>query len=205
MAAVMRPSCWLLMLIALATGASAASLDRASELRRISRDRAAAEARFDAARRRCELQFVVTACLDEARAERRSRLEQLQREQSVLDDAERRQRAAARLRSIEDRTRASDDRGTAPPSTKAKPAASHLAPVPHAPRAAPKVDPAAEAAQRADAAKRQQAGLAQRQREAEGHRQKILLRNAARDKVKPPSAPLPAASVPAPTAKPASR
>ncbi|OYU99946.1 MAG: hypothetical protein CFE45_11060, partial [Burkholderiales bacterium PBB5] len=51
----------------------------------------------------CEKRFLVTECLDAARAERRQALDQLQRQQVVLDEARRRERAAQRQRDIETR------------------------------------------------------------------------------------------------------
>jgi len=78
-----------------------ARADDSAERARIARERADVEARFQAQRRECETRFAVTACVDEARAGHRQG-----REEGVLDEAQRRQRAAARLSAIEEKQRA---------------------------------------------------------------------------------------------------
>lgn len=184
----------LILLGVLALGAHAAELDPATEKARITRERALAQAQFNEAKRRCESEFAVTACMDKAKAERRASMDRLRREQSVLDDAQRRQRAAQRLRSIQQRARASDERSLMPaPQNLVEPRKAPAALAPHAPKSPHAPDPAASAARQAAAAK-ERASLAQRQREAEAHRQAVAQRNAERDKHKPPAAPLPAPS-----------
>ena len=103
--------CWCLALLGLAGAALAqTSAGDAAERERIVRERAAAEARFQAARSDCEARFASTACLNAARAERRGAMEGLKREEVVLDTALRRQRAADRMRRIQDKVREADAR-----------------------------------------------------------------------------------------------
>jgi len=89
----------LLSLLALAAGAAHGADERA----RIAAERAQAQKVYDARYRECQSQFAVTACVDKARAERRAALEQLSQQQAVLDDAERKQRAAQRARQIHEK------------------------------------------------------------------------------------------------------
>ena len=71
-----------------------------AERERIRAERAQAEQVFAARERECRDRFAVTRCLDEARRERRATLEHLNRQQGVLDEAQRKQRAAQRMESI---------------------------------------------------------------------------------------------------------
>ena len=86
--------------VALALCAAAASVvaaQRSPERVRIEAERAAIEARWRAAEAECRTQFVVTACIDEAKSQRRAALAVQREAQLKLDDVERRERAAARL------------------------------------------------------------------------------------------------------------
>ena len=80
-----------------ATTASAVAVERSPERVRIEAERAAIEARWRAAEAECRTQFVVTACIDEAKSQRRAALAVQREAQLKLDDVERRERAAARL------------------------------------------------------------------------------------------------------------
>jgi len=89
---------------------AAHALDAASE--RIERDRIKAEreqaeAAFMTREHECRQRFVVTPCLDGARRDRRQTLERLRQQQEVLDEAQRKQRAAQRIDDI--RTKVSGD------------------------------------------------------------------------------------------------
>jgi hypothetical protein len=68
----------------------------ASEQHRIAAERAAAEARFAARERECRTRFIVTACIDEAKSERRDALDKLRARQLGADEVRRRERAAER-------------------------------------------------------------------------------------------------------------
>jgi len=72
----------------------------ADERARIAAERAQAEKAYDAQYRACQSEFLVTACVDNAKAQRRTALEQLAQQQAILDDDERRQRAAQRTKQI---------------------------------------------------------------------------------------------------------
>lgn len=75
----------------------------AAERARIGAERARAEADFAAAEKACYSRFAVNDCIDKARARLRTTLSDLRRQEVALNDAERRQRAADRLREIEAR------------------------------------------------------------------------------------------------------
>lgn len=185
----------LLLASAWASQASAAD-DRTQQRSRIAAERRQANQRFNEARKDCEKRFAVTTCLDQARSERRRVLDRLAGEQAVLDDAHRRQRAAERLRGIQDKARQADDRSLAPPP------ASKLQRVPPASQAArplPPVHSEPRPAITPEQAERRRLEQAQRVQEAQAHRQAVERRNAARDAQKPPAAPLPVPSAPTAT------
>lgn len=87
---------------AMAQGGGSEAMQR----ERLARERAEAEAGYEARESACRERFIVTACIDRARAERRERLDVLRRQEEVLDGQERRRRAAARLASIREKTEA---------------------------------------------------------------------------------------------------
>lgn len=66
----------------------------AGERQRISGERAAVEARFKEQEAACQQRFAVTDCVNEAKKVRRNSLASLQRQGDMLDDAQRKQRAA---------------------------------------------------------------------------------------------------------------
>lgn len=173
--------------------ASAPATNATQERQRIAAERQQAEQRFEAARTECGTRFAVSSCVEQARSERRRTLEQLSARQAALDDAQRRQRAADRMRSISEKARHADERAAAPAAS----AVVRARRAPPAPRASasgsadlqPQVTPQ-EAAQRREARE-------QREQEAAQHRDAVLRRNAERDARKPPSAPLPVPSAPA--------
>ena len=72
---------------------------------RIARERAAIEATWVARERECVARFVVTSCVEDAQRARRAGLAELRRQEIVLDEAQRRERAAARLESLEKKLR----------------------------------------------------------------------------------------------------
>lgn len=106
----MRPICRLAgagLLAAFCAGAFAAGdADEAIQRQRIARKRAEAEARYTEREAVCRERFIVTACIDAARADRRDTLDRLQRQEEALDGQERRRRAAARLTAIREKTEA---------------------------------------------------------------------------------------------------
>lgn len=139
---------------------SESAVVREQERQRISREQAQVQAAHDEARRACYQRFVVTACLDEARAERRRALDELQRQESLLNDAERRERAQERLQRIDERVaqRAAEEKRLA------EQAARRSAALPPAARAE---DLAAPAARETQAEQRRQAAQEAQQRAAQ--------------------------------------
>ena len=191
------------MLLGLPAPGLAASAD-STERERIAAERRAAESRFVGAQADCQTRFMMTECLDTARAERRQALDGLQRRQLVLDDARRRERAAERL--TLQRTRAAEQAEAASASASAsasallqqqarRPAASASRPAPVDARTdtSAEVAAAASAARQAEAAAapRRRAAYDQRQQAARDHQQALAARNARQDAIKPPAAGLP--------------
>lgn len=77
---------------------------------RIVAERAQARADFVAQERECQARFAVTRCVDAARSRQRATLGQLRREELLLDDARRRQRAAERVAEIRRKVSAAEAR-----------------------------------------------------------------------------------------------
>ena len=196
-----------LTVLALLLGAVAraqAPAGDAMERDRIRAERAAAEALYAQQVQLCSQKFVVTSCVDAARAQRHAELTRLDREQQLLDEAQRAQRAGERLQAIESkrsgeearlreeaaRERSAKRRDTRDPKPAAAP--SSVAP-PHAGRAA------SSAAERAEAQARARRAYELKQLQAEAHRQEVARRNEERARNANPAAPLPT-----PTASPAS-
>ena len=183
-------------------GAGAAMADDAASERaerdRIRLERAQAEAAFNARETECRRRFVVTPCLDAARRARREAMEGLRQQEAVLDEAQRKQRAAQRIEDIRnkvsgDDARRSDAQGRSARTQQrlseaaARPAPAASAPPPAHPRTPPapsNASSAAEAEHRADYEKRQAA--------AQQHREAVERRNAERAKTGKPAKPLPA-------------
>jgi hypothetical protein len=182
-------------------GAPSFADDAAAERQRIRAERAQVQARYADTVRECNRRFVVTSCVEGARAERRQALNRLSNQELVLDQAERRQRAAQRAADIRAKQAHDEAAPRALPRALAAPEPAsaprlHLR-VPRAPTSAghpPKLSPQEEA--------RNRAAFEQRQREAEAHRESVERRNAERAaKAKQPSRPLPlpeGASTPGP-------
>lgn len=205
-------STWVLWFGLSAAGAmAAAATSDDAELARIRRERQAVEARHAQAIAACRKEFAMSACMDKARDERRAALEPLRHEQQVIDDAHRRERAAQRARSIEQRQAEADDRAQNPASgsldkaggssRKPSAAASHGSPpaasgAPH-PSRAPHRD-AKDLTEATRLATQRAAETRARRAEAEQHRQEVLKRNAELDRKRPPAAglPVPASSGP---------
>ncbi|WP_046111471.1 hypothetical protein [Aquincola tertiaricarbonis] len=184
---------WLMALAAGAATAQGVGEQRA----RIEREQAAAEARYAEREAVCLQQFIVTACVNEAKAERRAVLERLRNERLALDEQQRKQRAANRLADVEKRRqeRAQAEREAAgrvaerasSPAARASVPAVPLPPPAAAsavtPRSAP--DRSGERARAAERAAQQ----AQRASAAQEHRRRVEERN--RRDPPPPSLPVP--------------
>lgn len=185
---------WGLALVAAWAGPAGAADDRAQQRARIAAERRDVNQRYEAARKACEQRFAVTTCLDDARSERRRALDRLAGEQAVLDDAQRRQRAAERLRSIQDKASQADERATAPATPASK--VQRVPPARQATRPLAPVQAESRPAITPEQAERRRNEQARRVQEAQAHREAVAKRNAARDAKKPPAAPLPVPSAP---------
>jgi colicin import membrane protein len=173
-----------------------APADDASARERIRAERAAAEATYVQQVQACSTNFVVTSCVDEARAKRHAALTRLDRQQLMLDEALRAQRSTERLEAIDSkvsgeearrreeaaRDRSANRRDTEEP----KPVA--LPPSAVAPRPA---RAASDNAQRAAQEARARRAYELKQLQAEAHRQEVERRNQERARKANPGAPLP--------------
>jgi len=94
----MKSRCALLLFLFVFAASWAASADEERERLRV--ERVKVEADFAAKERECQKRFVVTSCVDRARRERRQDMDSLRKQQEVLDEADRKQRAAERMEEI---------------------------------------------------------------------------------------------------------
>jgi|KBSSwiStaDraftv2_1062776.scaffolds.fasta_scaffold874516_1 hypothetical protein len=157
--------------------------------------RAAAQTRYDDAVRECERGFVVTACVNNAKAERRATLDRVAREQAALDDAQRRRRAEERRQRIAQKQaqQAAAASAAASPEVQVRPPRPPLA-ASAASKPARRFEPRSPAeAAAADAEAAERAAQAQERRErAQAHEEAVRRRNAERAAQRAPAAPLPA-------------
>ena len=189
-----RPLWLLVWALALPAAAAPSGDTAAAQFERLARERARVEAESRVAQAACAQQFAVTACVDGVKAERRQRLQVLDRERAVLDDAARKRRAAERLALIERREAMSAQRQPALTVRTRAPAGASSSALASAPaRVLPASAPSsAAAASQADAqAAARAAGAAQREAQAVAHRSAVEKRNRERAKQRPPAAPLP--------------
>jgi colicin import membrane protein len=80
----------------------------AQERTRIAAERATAQLAFSSREHHCQNSFVVTPCVESARRDLREVLLRLRRQEAVLDEMQRRERAAQRLETIRNRPAAAD-------------------------------------------------------------------------------------------------
>jgi hypothetical protein len=194
-------------------GLVAAQVPSAADLRkerdRIAHERAAAEARFNERQRECLTRFVATSCVEDAKRDRRETIGRLRNEQIVLEENDRRARAAARTEAIRRKTEAAAVRSDRPvdeasrepksPRPERPPRAARAAEAASAvegrsPRAGKSLLPPSHAkspARSADDQARSRATFEAAQRAAEEHRAQVEARNAARAARRMPAAPLP--------------
>jgi colicin import membrane protein len=199
-------------LLAASAVAPAGAMDAASE--RAERDRLKverdhAEAAYVTRERECREKFIVTSCIEQARRDRRQALERLRLQQEVLDEAQRKQRAAQRVDDIRNKvsTEEAKQRDSAgKPRRRAEPASAASAPesatsgptaivINEPPSAVAK--PSAARASQAQVQAQKEAAYERRLEEAREHRAQVERRNAERAASgKPPakSLPTPAAS-----------
>jgi hypothetical protein len=196
----------------------------AADRARIGQARAEADAVLANKQAECRQRFAVNDCLLEVRKEHRAVVDPLRKELLLLDDKQRKQRAADRTERIRVKSEAQNDAGTAaqaaasgassfgaadvfphatvrPKIRSVMPSASSSEPAMPAESAAPVATPASVEPDRPltrKVAKTQPSGEGYqtlRVRQAEARRQSVLQKNAERDAKKPPAKPLP---VPAP-------
>jgi len=102
----------LIVLAAMASAAapSLATANAATERERIARERADVQAAFVKQEAACQDRFVVTPCLDAARKAERDALARLRRQEVLLDEQARKQRAAERSQAIRNNISANETR-----------------------------------------------------------------------------------------------
>jgi colicin import membrane protein len=176
-------------IVALARGAG----DRNdAERARIRDERAQAQRLYEERERTCHERFAVTSCLDAARAQRRETMDRLRHEELVLDNATRKERAAARTTRIREKQIAQDSKPTQlvvreRPDAPPKPAPRALPPsasgVAAPASAVPRISDEQE--------RRNRAAFEAKQRQAAEHRAEVERRNAERLPKTKPTAPLP--------------
>lgn len=102
-----RAVCWHVLALLLACAApwalGAGVGTEAQERARISSERAAAQSAFVSRERDCQNSFVVTSCVETARRDLREVQLRLRRQEAVLNEMQRRERAAQRLETIRNR------------------------------------------------------------------------------------------------------
>jgi colicin import membrane protein len=92
----------LLGLSAMAWGADEPK-EATAERARIAAERSRIEATFEAERKACYSKFSVSGCIEDARARRSAQLGDLRRQEISLNDAQRKARAADRVRQLDDK------------------------------------------------------------------------------------------------------
>jgi len=127
--------------------------DEAAERARIGKEREAAEAKYKDAQRTCRAKFAVNDCLDNARREHLKVVGELKRQERVLNDADRKKRAAEAQRQIDEKNSPEAQQAAAEKRVKALEEQKH--------REAEAAEKAAKRA--ADEAKKEQRGPRQKQ------------------------------------------
>jgi colicin import membrane protein len=189
-----------LALCAMGAAAHAAADQTAAERARIRDERTQAQRLYEERERDCHERFAVTGCLEAARAQRREALDRLRHEELVLDNAERKQRAATRTARIREKQIAQESKPS--PLVVRERSAAQRKPAPKA-TAAPSggASTAASAPPRLseEQARRNKAAFEAKQKQAAEHRAEVEQRNAQRSQKTKATAALPvpkAASAP---------
>ena len=190
---------WFAVGICLAGVVGAAAAEEApssqAERQRIAEQRRVAESQYTAREAECRQRFVVTSCIDKARADRRQSLDNLHQQEIALDEVERQQRTAEHRRRQDAKIREELARPVPEPSAPRQPKPVLPRPA-HAPQAAASKPSAAE---RSADEQRSREQFEARKREAEAHRVEIEKRNKERVAKRGAARPLPlpgAASAP---------
>lgn len=172
--------------VAMAGAARADAPGDARERAEIAAAKRAAEAQFQAAEAACRERFVVTPCIEDARAERRRQLALLRDRELKLDDHERRHRAAQRGEAVARKQAAAASAAASAASAASAPRASSSAAARAPSSSPPRLSGEAASAPRspldgsAEAAAARAARSAQRQQEAQARRERIEAREAER-------------------------
>lgn len=150
--------------------------DDSAKREQIRQEKDAVEERHSLQQQKCRQEFVVTPCLEKARAARQKALQGLRAQEDALDDAQRRQRATDQARRVAGKARAAEVREVAS-SPRREPklpqvATSRPAKSPPAPRT--------PAPDRSATEKRQREAFEARQKEIAEHKQAVEKRNAER-------------------------
>ncbi|HEV7915069.1 MAG TPA: hypothetical protein VGP22_14980 [Albitalea sp.] len=197
------------LLLGLAASVPAHALDAAeerAERQRIQSERVQVDAAYLQRERDCRARFVVTACLEGAQRDRRQAVERLRQQQVILDEAQRKQRAAQRMDDIRNKVSGQDasrreaimrDRRSEKQRAEVVAHSSPTAQPSEAPAAAtPASAAASEATQRVTEREKREA-------QARGHREAVERRNAERlAQGKRPARPLPVPAASAASASP---
>lgn len=194
----MKKLAWLGVALVAALAANPARAEDApssrAERERIARQRQAAEVQFAQREAECRQRFVVTSCIDKARADRRQTLDNLHQQEIALDEVERRQRSAEHRRRRDARAWEEINKPAPEPKPPREPKL-------RAPKAVAKLPDAAASrpapVDRSAEEQRSRERFEARKREAEEHRAEVEKRNRERaDKKAKPLPPPSAASAP---------
>ena len=93
----------LLLCVSALAWAADESKEATAERARIAAERARAEKTFQAEQKACYSRFSVSGCIDDAKARRNALLGDLRRQEIVLNDAQRKARAADRVKELDDK------------------------------------------------------------------------------------------------------
>lgn len=141
----------------------------------LKRQREAIESQHAQREQACRKQFVVTSCLEKARADKQEALQGVRAQEQALDDVQRRQRAQAQTQRLADKAKAAQARGDKPPTpSEGKP------PRVVTPRPVTPPSPKASVPDRRPTEKRKREDFEARQREIQAHREAVAKRNAER-------------------------
>lgn len=102
------------------SNAASGSADFDAERSRLSAERAAIEAQFDKDRAACYKKFAVEGCLEDLRKARRTKTDDIRRQESSINDIERQRRGAAELKKLDEKSTAARPADTAEKQDKAK-------------------------------------------------------------------------------------
>jgi hypothetical protein len=187
--------------LALPAWAADPPAEEAQRRARLAAERAAVQARYDAAVRECQKAFAVTGCIDAAKVQRRGAIDRITREEATLDDAQRRRRAEERRARIAQKQQAAAARAAASAPDVRLRAPRQMAPPASAPRPSRRAEPRSSQEEAAEAAAaKERAERARRRRErAAAHEEAVRRRNEQeRAEGKVPAAPLPVPKASAP-------